>query len=448
MNWTRFFLLALAAPLSALADEPLELILISPHNDSIKAETARAFSAWHDRHYGRPVELRWRETGGGTSQMLRAIRSEFAQTPRGIGVDIFYGGGLSPHEVLKEDGLSAPFKLPPKLLAQIPKDISGIPMYDPDGNWYGAALSGFGILTNDVVRRTVDLPVADNWEDLARPEMVSWVSSCDPRQSGSVLLIYEIILQTYGWEKGWGVIAAMSGNVRSFLKSAGATAKEASLGEVSFAVAIDIYGWMQVAYAGPRQMSFALPTSGTVIGPDAISILKGAPHHELAERFLTWLLSEPGQELWMLAKGEPGGARKYDINRMGILPELYDKLGERSPVQVNPFKLKLGLKFDPKLSNERRGILAGLLGTVFVDLHTSCRQCWAAIVKLPEGPERDALIREFKQPPVSEQQLLELSAKTWQDPILRNELIIAWQEQALANYRNLTTRAQAHLAKQ
>ncbi|MEM1058837.1 MAG: extracellular solute-binding protein [Verrucomicrobiota bacterium] len=434
-------LLAAAALLNARASEPLELILISPHNPSIKVETERAFSAWHRETYGQPVTLRWRETGGGTSQMLRTIHSEFAQTPETIGVDLFYGGGVDPHRDLQAAGLSAPFQLPEALAAQIPPDLSGLPMSDPDGYWHGAALSGFGILTNEVVRRIVDLPVATEWEDLARPEMFSWVSSCDPRQSGSVLLIYEIILQTYGWERGWGIIAGFSGNVRSFLKSAGSTAKAASVGDVAFAVAIDIYGWMQVAYAGADRMSFALPTDGTVIGPDGISLLRGAPHREVAERFLIWVLSEPGQKLWMLAKGQPGGAVKFDVNRMSILPGLYDELGAATPVRVNPFRLKLGLEFDPDLSNQRRRILAGLLGTVFVDLHSSCRDCWQSLLALPEGPLRENLIAEFKRPPLDEAQLLELSAEAWQDPISQNELIIGWQRAALARYEKLARQA-------
>ncbi len=46
-------LLALISALSAIAAD--EVIVISPHWDGIKEETARAFSAWHEKKYGRPA---------------------------------------------------------------------------------------------------------------------------------------------------------------------------------------------------------------------------------------------------------------------------------------------------------------------------------------------------------------------------------------------------------
>src|ERR1700678_3243531 len=57
------FFLAALPPSRAAADE---LIVISPHWQGIKDETARAFRAWHEQKYGPPAVIRWREVGGGT----------------------------------------------------------------------------------------------------------------------------------------------------------------------------------------------------------------------------------------------------------------------------------------------------------------------------------------------------------------------------------------------
>ena len=67
-------------------------------------------------------------------------------------------------------GLLAPYKLPEAQLARIPKEIFGIPVYDPEYRWYGAALSSFGIMYNEELRALLNLPEIRTWDDLTHPE--------------------------------------------------------------------------------------------------------------------------------------------------------------------------------------------------------------------------------------------------------------------------------------
>ena len=101
---------------------------------------------------GRVVELEWMDVGG-TSEVLRFLRSEFKNKPQGIGVDIFFGGGLEPYLALKKENLLESYILPRELLEKIPPRLEGVPLYDPDYTWYGATLAGFGIVYNKVVLR-------------------------------------------------------------------------------------------------------------------------------------------------------------------------------------------------------------------------------------------------------------------------------------------------------
>ncbi len=125
-----------------------EIVVISPHPDEVKEETARAFSAWHQQHYGRPVTIRWYEAGGGTSQIIRLLTAEYKSNPA-PGIDVLYGGGTEPFISLAQQGLLTPFDPPPEILAPIPAQLNGMPLYDPGHQWFGAALSGFGIITNE-----------------------------------------------------------------------------------------------------------------------------------------------------------------------------------------------------------------------------------------------------------------------------------------------------------
>jgi ABC-type Fe3+ transport system substrate-binding protein len=154
------------------------------------------------------------------------------------------------------------------------------------------------------------MPVADTWIDLTDPRLMGWVGSADPRHSGSVHMMYEIILQAYGWEKGWDVIEKMGANIKSFTQAASTTPMEVKSGYVAYGLSIDVYAWSQIAEVGRDKMSFVFPNGLTVINPDAIGILKGAPNRAVAEAFVDFVLSDRCQKLLMLPPGAAEGLRK------------------------------------------------------------------------------------------------------------------------------------------
>src|SRR5215468_11614696 len=151
-----------------------KLVLVSPHWEGIQREFETAFKSHYLRETGRTVELEWMDAGG-TSEVLRFIRSEFKAKPAGIGIDIFFGGGLDPYLALKQEDLLEPYALPQPLLEKIPPRLGGVPLYDPDHTWYGATLSGFGIIYNKIVLKLTHLPLIRTWEDLALPVAFGWV---------------------------------------------------------------------------------------------------------------------------------------------------------------------------------------------------------------------------------------------------------------------------------
>ncbi|MGD8238034.1 MAG: extracellular solute-binding protein, partial [Armatimonadota bacterium] len=174
-----------------------KLVIISPHWEGIRTEYIRAFEAWHQERYGEPIAVEFLDMGG-TSEIVKFIRSEFSGGRENATVDVFWGGGTDPYVRLADEGLLDPYRVPDALLAQIPPQVVGMPLYDEQFRWYGAALAGFGIIYNKRVLELVGLPTPETWADLARPEFVTWVGSADPRASGSVHMMYEIMLQAYG----------------------------------------------------------------------------------------------------------------------------------------------------------------------------------------------------------------------------------------------------------
>jgi ABC-type Fe3+ transport system substrate-binding protein len=423
-----------------------EVVVVSPHWDGIREETSRAFSAWHEKKYGQPAAVRWRDVGGGASQILRFLRSEY-KTSASSGVDILYGGGVDPFEELEKDGLLTPYDPPAETLAAIPAQLNGMAIMDPKHEWFGAALSGFGIITNERVRQAAGLPAVHAWSDLTDPRLQGWISACDPRSSGSALTIYEIILQSYGWDKGWAVLMAMSANVRNFLSSSASSAVEVGMGDAAYGVAIDSYGNGQAAYYGPENVTFLLPEGQTMIDPDSIAILKNPPHPEIARHFVEFVLSREGQSLWMLPKGALGGATRNIINHMSVMPALYDELAGVTPIRTNPFKLHSDFVYSNTLGSHRRAILSVLIAACMIDTHDALVRAWQALnspaaAKLaPEA--KQALLAQLTAPPCTEAELLQLADGDWKNPVKRTALVDRWQSDALNRYKSILAQVES-----
>jgi ABC-type Fe3+ transport system substrate-binding protein len=410
-----------------------ELVILSPHNEYIRYEFGHGFERWYQAESGHAVKVDWRDFGG-TSDDVKYISSNFDKSPQGIAIDLFFGGGVPPYEMLATAGLFQPYQLPAEILQRIPARYPGGDLYDPQFRYYGAVLSGFGILYNREVLRRLGLPEPQSWEDLASPQAFSWVGMADPRSSGSALMVYEIILQAYGWEKGWDVITRLGANSRYFTASAAAVPKDVALGEVAMGGAIDFYARTAIARYGAERLGFVLPAGKTVVNPDPIAILKGAPHLELAQAFVRFVMSEEGQRLWFLPVGAEGGPQRYQLLRMPILPDFYTRYADVSGGLASPFDWKTDFLFDGTLATRRRGILADLLGAFIIDTQYELIPAWRALIAAGLPPEAE---RELTRMPLTGDVAVALAEK-WEGPAFvesRVGTITGWCRFAVEKYR-------------
>ena len=418
-------------PSMASADR---LVLLSPHWEGIRYEFERAFKMRYQSDTGRSVELDWMDVGG-TSETLRYIESEFKNKPKSIGIDILFGGGYDPYLVLKKFQLLEAYPLPKPLLDKIPPQLGGVPLYDPNHTWYGATLAGFGIVYNKAVLQLTKLPVISSWEGLGSPRVFGWVGSSDPRKSGSVHMVYEIILQAYGWEKGWKIITALAANVRSFTNSASQISKDVAIGEVAYGLSIDFYAWAQVKEAGADKIGFVMPDNLTIISPDAIGILKGAPNAEVAQSFIRFVMSEEGQKLWLLVEKAPGGPQKFQLNRFSVLPSLYQLPEQVRAVKLNPFTWQSDFVFDPKLGTVRWSVLNDLIGALVIDQKQLLTRAWKEALDQGKGSMSESAWQRLAAMPISADEALALAKTDWKNPQFRNQKLNEWIDFARSKYR-------------
>jgi ABC-type Fe3+ transport system substrate-binding protein len=406
-----------------------KLVIISPHWEGVKIEITRAFCEWYEKNYKEKVKIEWIDQGG-TSDDLKYVESLFKKTPDGIGIDLFFGGGLSPYLKLKSEGLLEKYKLTQNTLKRIPKTCAGIPNYDTEFYWYGVVLSGFGILYNKKALKFLNLPVAMTWKDLGDTRYYSLIGAADPRHSGSMHMMYEIILQAYGWEEGWRTIFSIAGNTKNFSTSASEVARETAIGEAVLSLCIDSYALAQIEVNGKENMGFVFPESETVINPDCIGILKGAPNIEVAKKFIDFLFTYEGQLLWIQKKGKKGGPKEYSLNRFPVMPEVYNE--PDLEVDINPYKIQNTLKYDFQLATNRWNLIDDMIGCFVIDCHNELKKAWYLISK-----KNDRILKEkFYEIPV-DKKIQRFLWENWKDPIFRNKYINEWTNFSVKKFRNL-----------
>ena len=439
MSFLKRFVWAVACCLLALPTALVfaedALIIISPHSEGIQTEFDRNFKTWYEEQTGRTVEVDWRDVGG-TSSNYRFIDSEFKRVPEGIDVDMFFGGGTDSYLRLAEQNLLSPYKLPAAQLEQIPQTFHGIPVYDAEYQWYGAALSSFGIMFNDELRTMLGLPEVKTWQDLGDTALLGNIGAADPRESGSAHMMYEIILQTHGWENGFALLTKIGGNVRRFSAGANAIPKDVVAGDVIYGMAIDFYAYGQIVVVGADKIKYVMPSDGTVVNPDSIAILKGAPNLAVAQKFIEFVLSERGQKLWMLPDSDAEGPKwEGGLNRASVLPALYEKLGDRCIV-TNPFTLGFTpFQYDADKGGARWDIVNDLFGVLIIDSHKDLVNAWKAIKNCKDAAKREAAIAALTQMPISEEEAMQFATAEWKDPGFRNEKLKEWGQFAKRKFR-------------
>ncbi|MGZ9257649.1 MAG: extracellular solute-binding protein, partial [Candidatus Binatia bacterium] len=249
---------------------------------------------------------------------------------------------------------------------------------------------------------------------------------------GSVHMVYEIILQAYGWEKGWKIITALGANVRSFTNSASQIPKDVAIGEVAYGLAIDFYAWAQVKEAGADKIGFVMPNNLTIITPDAIGILKGAPNPEVAKAFIRFVMSEAGQKLWLLVAKAAGGPQRFQLNRFSVLPSLYELSPQLMAVKLNPFSWPSDFAFDPELGAERWSIVNDLMGALVIDPKHLLTRAWKQAID--NGGLSDQEWQRLAAMPISEADALTFARTKWKDAEFRNQRLNEWIHFARSKY--------------
>ena len=390
-----------------------ELVVISPHDETIRSELQAAFERYSEKKTGKKATLRW-QPARGTGNIMRLLENEkkSAAGGREVGIDVFLGGGAPPHEKAAALGITEPVALPPGILAAIPESVGGVHVRSDSNQWFGVTLSSFGIITNKAGLARRGLPEPASWKDLADPRFGGLIILADPFESGSARACYEMIMQRFGWKEGWKILQRIIANAGGFTPSSSDIAKQISSGQAVAGMVIDMYAFVQIEEDGADLIGFNLPEGETTFTPDPVSVIRGTPRKELAALFVEFLLSKEGQALWILPAGVPGGPEKHNLWHFPVRPDVYEIHAEKALLKRNPFKSFAAMEYDEKKGNERARVLTLLFETAGIQNEGRLKKAWKAVQAAP-GSKLEEI---FDAVPFSEEESFRLAGPL-DDPV-------------------------------
>ncbi len=379
------------------------LVILSPHNESIRQEFGEAFAAHWKQTTGRSIYIDWR-TPGGTSEIRMVLEAGFKaaeETGRaGIGVDVFFGGGEPDFTSQAKKGRLVPLRVfdsQPALFAKdgpIPETFTGERYYPADHVWVGTCMSQFGICYNPDVLKRLGIPTPTTWNDLGDPRYAGALALADPTKSGSVARAFELLVQSEmqraaamddGWANGLRLIQRMSANARYFTDSASKIPQDVGQGNAAAGMCIDFYGRSfaeeLTSKSGDPRVVWIAPLGGTTLSGDPVAVLKGAPHAEVAQDFVEFCLRPEAQTLWFGKPGAPGGPKTRALHRTPIRRDVYtpENLANSTMPDAKPYEDRGNFTYQRELTGSSFNTLRQLVKIMCIDSHEEMKSAWLAI---------------------------------------------------------------------
>lgn len=236
------------------------------------------------------------------------------------------------------------------------------------------AWSHFGFFWHNSALRADSLPEPTGWASILSPEFVGKLALSAPSRSGTNHLVVELILQQYGWQKGWQVIAQLSGNLATITARSFGVRQGIIKQRFAIAPVVDFF-YKNALESGHDVGFFPLPNAPLI--PAQIAYVTGSRSAE-GQVFIDFLLSDFGQQL----------LSSPQLNRISL------KQGQSLQQDRGNYQ------FDEQLSASRYHLVNRLFDLFITERLSDWQRFWALWYQLEQAPlseQQRLLLMNIKQ---------------------------------------------------
>jgi iron(III) transport system substrate-binding protein len=274
--------LALAATLIAggcgLDDGRTPLVVYSPHGREILQAFERRFEALHP-----DVDVQWLDMG--SQEVLERLRSERANPQ----ADVWWGGPAPLFEGAAADGLLAPAV--PSWAGALEPDAVG-----RDGMWHGVYVTPMVIMYNTAAVSADEVP--RDWDDVLDERWRGRILIRDPLASGTMRTIFGMIVdrsirETGDTAQGFAWLRRLDGHTKEYVLNPTLLYQKLARGEGDITL-WDMPDIDELKARTEYPVDYVFARSGTPLPVDAIAVVAGSRHPEVAAAFVEFVGSQEG----------------------------------------------------------------------------------------------------------------------------------------------------------
>jgi ABC-type Fe3+ transport system substrate-binding protein len=260
---------------------------VGPVYKELSDSLNRGFKAYYKKTYGKDVDITFVHPGG-WPVCVDKVRAWGGKPD----ADIFLGAGAPAHELLMKEGLIIPYR--PKDWDKVPAEWHGMKVKDPNDYWTCFAPWIVTNLYNEKILKRLRLPAPKTWHDLLNPIYRGNIVYTLPYASGTMHETVEILIQAFGEKEAWAYLRSLAAQLARFSTGSTDTTQLVARGEIPIGVAQPQMNAMAARKDG-YPVRDLLPEK-TILVPEAVALLKGAPNEKTGKIFLDWLFSMEGQK--------------------------------------------------------------------------------------------------------------------------------------------------------
>jgi len=330
--------------------------------------TQRFESAFTRLHPDIDVQIIWKQSRDGYAELSK---------PDHGGIDVYWSPALQTFARLRGTKTFEPLHVDRTAL---PGKLGDQPLSDPQGAYEAFEVAGYGLAYNPSFLKELGEDVPKSWQAAADAKLAGKITMPRPSHVGFAPALYEVILQSEGWDKGWALLSETAGNANW---EADAHSMDA-LVDKKTALALSIDFLPLTAAANGKPVAIAYPKKTTFL-PAHVALIDHAPHPDEAKIFIDFLLSDKGQSLLLDA----------DVRRYPVRPDVY----KTASTMINPFALPKGdlVTYDETLAAGRRNLVISLFDVALYEERARLKTAWERLHQLEKQGGDKAQIADVRK---------------------------------------------------